>query len=75
MRTAKLLCSGFIIPRSLERTRNLRVFWANRVARLWPAYLVTLALVLVDVPLTMFAVPNAGTISTPLTVIEPKVAG
>ena len=41
------LCSGFIIPRSLERTRNLRVFWANRVARLWPAYLVTLALVLV----------------------------
>ena len=40
------LCSGFIIPRSIERTRNLRVFWANRVARLWPAYLVTLVLVL-----------------------------
>lgn len=32
------LCSGFIIPVSLERHRSLRRFWINRVCRLYPLY-------------------------------------
>lgn len=37
------LCSGFIIPASLERRGSLSEFWIGRVFRLWPLYLVVLA--------------------------------
>lgn len=43
---AFFLCSGFIIPRSIERAPSLRSFWSNRFFRLWPIYLVTLTVVL-----------------------------
>jgi peptidoglycan/LPS O-acetylase OafA/YrhL len=32
------LCSGYIIPVSLERTNSLRVFWVRRFFRLYPLY-------------------------------------
>lgn len=40
---AFFLCSGFIIPASLERRGSLSEFWIGRVFRLWPLYLVVLA--------------------------------
>lgn len=39
------LCSGFVIPISLERA-GLRTFWVRRALRLYPAYWVTIALAL-----------------------------
>jgi peptidoglycan/LPS O-acetylase OafA/YrhL len=41
------LCSGFIIPASLERRGSLRDFWIGRVFRLFPMYWAALAAVLV----------------------------
>lgn len=41
------LCSGFIIPVSLERHRSLRRFWINRVCRLYPLYWCSAIVVLV----------------------------
>lgn len=37
------LCSGFIIPASLERRGSLVEFWIGRAFRLWPLYLTALA--------------------------------
>src|SRR6476620_2732148 len=37
------LCSGFIIPASVERHRAPRAFWTSRFFRLYPAYWVALA--------------------------------
>jgi len=46
------LCSGFVIPVSLEKTHSLRKFWINRVFRLYPLYLLsmgaTFVLILAD---------------------------
>lgn len=39
------LCSGFIIPASLERRGSLRDFWIGRFFRLYPMYWVTIAAV------------------------------
>ncbi|TKJ16702.1 acyltransferase [Blastococcus sp. CCUG 61487] len=39
------LCSGFIIPASLERRNDLVEFWIGRFFRLWPLYLAILAVV------------------------------
>jgi peptidoglycan/LPS O-acetylase OafA/YrhL len=41
------LTSGFIIPYSLERGASVRRFWVGRFCRLYPAYWLSLALVLV----------------------------
>lgn len=41
------LCSGFIIPVSLERHRSLRRFWISRVCRLYPLYWCSALVVLV----------------------------
>ncbi|HVU56179.1 MAG TPA: acyltransferase [Puia sp.] len=41
------LCSGFVIPVSLEKTHSLRKFWINRVFRLYPLYLVSMGATLV----------------------------
>ncbi len=40
------LCSGFIIPASLERRNDLVDFWIGRVFRLWPLYLLVVGLAL-----------------------------
>jgi peptidoglycan/LPS O-acetylase OafA/YrhL len=40
------LCSGFIVPASLERHRNLGRFWLVRIVRLYPLYWVCLLLFL-----------------------------
>lgn len=37
------LCSGFIIPASMERRNDLVEFWIGRFFRLWPLYLGVLA--------------------------------
>lgn len=37
------LCSGFIIPATLERRESLRDFWISRFFRLYPLYWLTLA--------------------------------
>jgi peptidoglycan/LPS O-acetylase OafA/YrhL len=39
------LCSGFIIPVSLERHRSLKRFWIRRVLRLYPLYWLNILLV------------------------------
>ncbi|WP_250035391.1 acyltransferase family protein [Paractinoplanes maris] len=38
------LVSGYVIPMSLERHGSLRRFWIGRLCRVYPAYLVTIAL-------------------------------
>jgi len=41
------LCSGFIIPVSLERQGSLRVFWLRRLFRLFPLYWLTIAILVI----------------------------
>ncbi|MDE1901937.1 MAG: acyltransferase [Alphaproteobacteria bacterium] len=36
---AFFLVSGFVIPLSLEKTNNFRLFWLHRVLRIYPLYL------------------------------------
>ncbi|GAB2576107.1 acyltransferase [Paractinoplanes abujensis] len=38
------LVSGYVIPMSLERHGSLRRFWIGRLFRIYPAYLITIAL-------------------------------
>src|SRR3954453_20568056 len=40
------LVSGYVIPMSLERHGSLRRFWIGRLCRIYPAYLLAVALVL-----------------------------
>jgi peptidoglycan/LPS O-acetylase OafA/YrhL len=42
------LCSGYIIPVSLERQGSLRIFWARRFFRLFPLYWLSITLVLIN---------------------------
>lgn len=54
------LCSGFIIPASLERRGSLREFWIGRVFRLFPLYLTAVALALISYyALHRFFLPDA----------------
>ncbi|MGY1708224.1 acyltransferase family protein [Geodermatophilus sp. SYSU D00758] len=53
------LCSGFIIPASMERRGDLAEFWIGRVFRLFPLYLAVL-LVAVAAFATPWATPGAG---------------
>src|SRR4051812_2120361 len=39
------LVSGYVVPMSLERHGSLRRFWTGRLFRIYPAYLVTIAVV------------------------------
>jgi peptidoglycan/LPS O-acetylase OafA/YrhL len=41
------LISGYIVPASLEHKGSIRAFWISRLFRLYPMYLVAMALVLV----------------------------
>lgn len=43
---AFFIVSGFIIPVSLERYSSLRKFWLGRLLRLWPMYVLSIALAL-----------------------------
>jgi peptidoglycan/LPS O-acetylase OafA/YrhL len=54
------LCSGFIIPASLERRNDLVEFWIGRFFRLWPLYLAVLAVVLGAWGLTLRYAPPEG---------------
>lgn len=44
--TVFFLCSGFVIPLSLERTKNLKAFWISRIFRLYPLYWLCLAVII-----------------------------
>ena len=54
------LCSGFIIPASLERRNDLAEFWIGRVFRLWPLYLVVMALIMLAWGTSATLAPPAG---------------
>ncbi|HEX5502527.1 MAG TPA: acyltransferase, partial [Thermomicrobiales bacterium] len=57
--TLFFLCSGFIIPVSLERQGSLRRFWARRFFRLYPAYWCSLAAAVALAALGRAALPDA----------------
>ncbi|MGY1754934.1 acyltransferase family protein [Blastococcus sp. SYSU D01042] len=54
------LCSGFIIPASMERRNDLVEFWIGRFFRLWPLYLFVMASILAAWSLTARLAPPAG---------------
>lgn len=46
--TLFFLCSGFIIPVSLEKAKSLKIFWIRRFFRLYPLYIIaTIVMVLI----------------------------
>jgi peptidoglycan/LPS O-acetylase OafA/YrhL len=54
------LCSGFIIPASLERYDDLRRFWISRVFRLYPLYWTVIGGILVlHLARSLYPVPDA----------------
>src|SRR3712207_1801113 len=53
------VCSGFIIPASMERRGDLKEFWIGRVFRLFPLYLAVVAVGLFLFS-TRWASPGAG---------------
>jgi peptidoglycan/LPS O-acetylase OafA/YrhL len=55
------LCSGFVIPFSLERGRGLRAFWVKRFFRLYPLYWFSLACALALGWLGGMSLPEAFT--------------
>ncbi len=77
------LCSGFIIPASLERRGSVREFWISRVLRLYPLYWFVIALSLVfqlvgsGIPgadqsvVDKFMLRPVGTIVANLTMLQP----
>lgn len=52
------LISGYIIPMSLERHGSLRRFWVSRIFRLYPAFLVATAAMVLLMTLGVAAFPN-----------------
>lgn len=56
--TVFFLCSGFIIPASLERHGGLRSFWISRVFRLYPLYWCSLAGALALAILKRYPLPS-----------------
>ncbi|MCO7219995.1 acyltransferase [Klenkia sp. PcliD-1-E] len=54
------LCSGFIIPASLERRNDLVEFWIGRAFRLWPLYLAVMALIMLAWGTSARLAPPAG---------------
>jgi peptidoglycan/LPS O-acetylase OafA/YrhL len=55
------LCSGFIIPATVERYDSLKRFWMNRFYRLFPLYWVAISAVLVLHLLGRYELPPAYT--------------
>jgi peptidoglycan/LPS O-acetylase OafA/YrhL len=54
------LCSGFIIPASMERRNDIVEFWIGRLFRLWPLYLLTVGLILLAFQVSERITPPAG---------------
>ncbi|MBO9616378.1 MAG: acyltransferase [Dyadobacter sp.] len=55
--TVFFLCSGFIIPVSLEKHGSLKKFWIGRIFRLFPLYYVSLIATLALISLGLMADP------------------
>lgn len=53
------LCSGFIIPASMEKRGSLREFWTGRVFRLFPLYLLCLVAALALGVAGLYPLPEA----------------
>jgi peptidoglycan/LPS O-acetylase OafA/YrhL len=53
------LVSGYVIPMSLERHGSLRRFWVGRLFRIYPAYLATIAVVLLLVAAGLAHLPGS----------------
>jgi peptidoglycan/LPS O-acetylase OafA/YrhL len=80
--TLFFLCSGFIIPVSLERHGSLKRFWTSRLFRLYPLYYVSIlsALVLIQLGLLNLKFPSVETILWNLTMLmrilgKPSILG
>jgi peptidoglycan/LPS O-acetylase OafA/YrhL len=74
------LVSGYIIPASLERHGSLRSFWASRVCRLVPLYLVVAGLVLASgaaglVPLDPYLAADPWTAAVAHATMLPHLLG
>jgi len=54
------LCSGFIIPASMERRNDLVEFWIGRLFRLWPLYLLIMGLILLAYRVSDRLAPPTG---------------
>ncbi|GLY00141.1 acyltransferase [Actinoplanes sp. NBRC 101535] len=52
------LVSGYVIPMSLERHGSLRRFWTGRIARIYPAYLLTILLALALAAAGLYRLPE-----------------
>jgi peptidoglycan/LPS O-acetylase OafA/YrhL len=71
------LCSGFIIPISLEKQGSLWRFWVRRILRLYPLYWFSIALSIVlsyamagDVTISDFLAKNSATILANITMLQ-----
>src|SRR3954453_20483340 len=60
------LVSGYVIPMSLERHGSLRRFWIGRLCRIYPAYLVTIAVVVLVAGWRGGALAHASMLVDPL---------
>lgn len=63
------LCSGFIIPVSLERHSSLKRFWMQRLCRLYPLYWLSIALVVVAAGLGLIHIDTEATGAAWITVL------
>ncbi|MEV5413837.1 acyltransferase [Thermopolyspora sp. NPDC052614] len=72
------LVSGYIIPASLEQRGDVRTFWVSRVFRLYPLYLLVVAVVLVAaiwVPIRAEVARDVGSVASHLTMLVDVVNG
>lgn len=63
------LVSGYVIPMSLERHGSMRKFWAGRLFRIYPAYLASVALILVLLQLRIMPQPPTARAETATTAL------
>jgi peptidoglycan/LPS O-acetylase OafA/YrhL len=68
--TLFFLCSGFVIPVSLEKTHSLRKFWLNRIFRLYPLYLVSMITTLALMAMGKGHFPSVTDILANLTMLQ-----
>lgn len=68
--TLFFLCSGFVIPVSLEKTHSLRKFWLNRIFRLYPLYLASMITTLVLIAIGKGRFPSFTDILANLTMLQ-----
>ena len=68
--TLFFLCSGFVIPVSLEKTHSLKKFWINRIFRLYPLYLVSMISTLVIIVASKRILPSFTDVLANLTMLQ-----